>query len=104
MDIDYNGLTLAQLKEINRKSAAAIASFEQRARKDAIAKATEIAKAAGFGSIEDMISSQPAKAGKVEPKYRHPENLDLTWTGRGRKPGWIVEALDAGKSLDDFAI
>ena len=101
MDIDYNTLTLEQLKEINRKSAAAITSYEGRARKEALAKATEIAKAAGFASLEDMMAAQPAKA---EPKYRHPENPDLTWTGRGRKPGWIAEALEAGKSLDDFAI
>ena len=101
MDIDYNTLTLEQLKEINRKSAAAITSHEGRTRKDAIAKATEIAKAAGFASLEDMMAAQPAKA---EPKYRHPENPDLTWSGRGRKPGWIVEALEAGRSLGDFAI
>jgi len=25
-------------------------------------------------------------------------------TGRGRKPKWIVEALDAGKDLESFAI
>ena len=104
MDINYNELTLEQLKEINKKSAAAIANFENRRKKDAIQKATEIAKAAGFASLEDMMAAQPAKAGKTEPKYRHPENPDLTWTGRGRKPGWIAEALEAGKSLDDFAI
>lgn len=104
MEIDYNTLTLEQLKDINRKSAAAIKSFETRTRKEAVAKATEIAKAAGFASLEEMIANQPAKAGKVEPKYRHPENPALTWTGRGRKPRWIAEALEAGKSLDDFAI
>lgn len=104
MDIDYNSLTLDQLKEINRKSAAAIASYESRTRKEAIAKATEIARAAGFASLEDMVAAKPGRGGKTEPKYRHPENPDLTWTGRGRKPGWITEALEAGKSLDEFAI
>nr|WP_237168693.1 H-NS histone family protein [Paracoccus shandongensis] len=86
------------------QSAAAIKSFETRTRKEAITKATEIAKAAGFASLEDMMAAQPGNAGKAEPKYRHPENPDLTWTGRGRKPGWIGEALEAGKSLDDFVI
>lgn len=103
MDINYNDLSLEQLKEINKKSAAAIADFENRRKKEAIQKATEIAKAAGFASLEDMLAAQPVKQ-KAEPKYRHPENPDLTWSGRGRKPGWISEALDAGKSLDEFAI
>ena len=104
MEINYNELTLEELKEINRKSAAAIADFENRQKKQAIQKATEIAKAAGFSSLEEMIAAQPAKRPQGEARYRHPENPDITWTGRGRKPGWIVEALEAGKSLDDFAI
>lgn len=104
MDIDYNALSLDQLKEINKKSAAAIASYENRQRKEALSKATEIAKAAGFSSLEEMMASQPVKAAKAEPKYRHPDNPEMTWSGRGRKPSWIAEALEAGKSLDDFAI
>lgn len=104
MDINYDELTLGQLKDINRQSAKAIASFEDRQKKEAIAKATEIAKAAGFSSLEEMIAAQPAKRVRAEAKYRHPENPKLTWTGRGRKPSWIAEALEAGKSLDGFAV
>ncbi len=92
MDIDYNALTLEQLKEINRKSAAAIKSYENRTRKETIAQAIEIAKAAGFASLEEMVAIQPARVGKADPKYRHPENPDLDWAGRRRKPGWIAEA------------
>ena len=102
MDINYNELSLEQLKEINKKSAAAIADFENRRKKDAIQKATEIAKAAGFASLEDMLAAQPAKQ-KAEPKYRHPENPELTWSGRGRRPQWINEALDSGRTLEDLA-
>ncbi|WP_354540899.1 H-NS histone family protein [Roseovarius sp. MBR-6] len=36
-------------------------------------------------------------------KYRHPENPALTWSGRGRKPQWFVEALDAGNTASDLA-
>jgi DNA-binding protein H-NS len=36
--------------------------------------------------------------------YRHPENADQTWSGRGRQPDWMKEALAAGKSKDDFLI
>jgi DNA-binding protein H-NS len=37
-------------------------------------------------------------------KYRHPENPDLSWSGGGRQPTWIREAIDAGRSLTDFEI
>lgn len=27
-------------------------------------------------------------------KYRHPENPELTWSGRGKQPGWLRAALE----------
>lgn len=32
------------------------------------------------------------------------ELRELTWSGRGRKPKWVAEALDRGKQLDDLLI
>jgi DNA-binding protein H-NS len=37
------------------------------------------------------------------PKYRDPSS-GKTWTGKGKAPGWIHEALENGKSKDDFLI
>jgi DNA-binding protein H-NS len=42
--------------------------------------------------------------GKVEPKYRNPENPAETWAGRGLKPRWLAMALKSGKKLEDFSI
>lgn len=28
------------------------------------------------------------------PKYRNPANPEQTWTGRGKKPGWLKQAAD----------
>ncbi|WP_445322487.1 H-NS histone family protein [Roseobacter sp. HKCC-CH-9208] len=50
-----------------------------------------------------MLGGRKAGA-KVAPRYRNPSNPDQTWTGRGRKPLWVVDALNSGKSLDDLAI
>jgi DNA-binding protein H-NS len=44
-----------------------------------------------------------AKAGKVAPKYRHPET-GTTWTGRGIPPKWLAAELAQGRSRDDFLI
>ena len=40
--------------------------------------------------------------GKIVPRYRHPDGQ--TWTGRGLKPRWLVGALEAGHTLDEFLI
>ena len=45
-----------------------------------------------------------APRGKVAPKYQNPADASQTWTGRGRKPLWVIAALDSGKTLDDIAI
>ena len=41
---------------------------------------------------------------KVLPKYRNPSNPAETWSGRGRRPAWVVAELNSGKKLDDLAI
>jgi DNA-binding protein H-NS len=35
-------------------------------------------------------------------KYRGPAGQ--AWSGVGRKPLWVAEALAAGRSLEDFAV
>jgi DNA-binding protein H-NS len=40
---------------------------------------------------------------KVSPRYRNPETSE-TWSGRGKQPRWLVAAMEAGGSLDDFRI
>jgi len=33
---------------------------------------------------------------------QHPEDPDVTWSGRGRKPAWIVEWIERGKPIEDL--
>ncbi|MDR1853736.1 MAG: H-NS histone family protein [Azoarcus sp.] len=37
-------------------------------------------------------------------KYRNPVNPSQGWTGHGRKPGWVVEYLANGGTLDKLAV
>ncbi len=41
---------------------------------------------------------------KRGPAYRNPRNSAETWTGRGRQPKWLREALARGMRLADLAI
>lgn len=38
------------------------------------------------------------------PKYKHPEQEGLTWTGRGRQPRWYSEFIEAGGKEEDLLI
>jgi len=37
-------------------------------------------------------------------KYRNPVNPAQGWTGHGRKPGWVIDYLANGGSLDKLAV
>ena len=51
------------------------------------------------------LQPQPAKmVNPSTPKYRDPEKPENTWAGRGKKPGWLLEKLEAGASLEDFLL
>ncbi len=41
---------------------------------------------------------------KVLPKYYNPAVPAQTWSGRGKMPRWLVAALNAGRTLEDFKI
>lgn len=36
------------------------------------------------------------------PKYR--DDAGNTWVGRGKRPGWLRDALASGRTLEDFQI
>ncbi|TVS04656.1 MAG: H-NS histone family protein [Rhodobacteraceae bacterium] len=102
--LDLNALSLTELKKLHKDVTKAIESFEERQRKAVLAELDALARERGF-TIEQVVGVAPASTRKpVAPKYANPAAPSQTWSGRGRKPKWVVEALEAGKSLDDLAI
>ena len=41
---------------------------------------------------------------KVLPKYCNPSVPEETWSGRGKRPRWLVAALQSGHLLEEFRI
>lgn len=102
--IDLDTLSLAELKKLQKDVTKAIDTYEEREMKAAAAEAEALLRERGF-SLAQIMQMNPAKPrAKVAPKYANPADPSQTWTGRGRKPRWVVAALDAGKTLDDLAI
>ncbi|SEQ73292.1 DNA-binding protein H-NS [Thalassovita taeanensis] len=101
-------MTLAELKALEKKVVKAIASYEARQKKKARDVLEAKAKEMGFSLAELAGDDAPKAKRKVRgvgvAKYRNPDDDSQTWTGMGRRPGWVIDALDAGGSLDDLAI
>ena len=103
--MELSNLSLAELKNLLQALPDEIKRREKdekaKARKDLEAFAAE----RGF-SLEELLGNAKEKKERspVAAKYRHPQNADLQWTGRGRQPKWIVEFITAGGALEQLSI
>ncbi|ASJ74627.1 hypothetical protein IMCC3135_22785 [Granulosicoccus antarcticus IMCC3135] len=121
-------MSLDKLKREKAKIEKAITAMEAKEKKAAMAKVVAIAKESGFDlaelvgnttrAVKKAISAPAEKAapaarkkkkvaakrGKVAPKYRNPEDSDMTWTGRGKQPIWVRDYLAAGGTLESITI
>lgn len=108
MEIDIDDLSLEDLRALKTRVDRAIASFDARRRKEALAAAERAARELGFNLSELTGATRGRRnaggtAGEERVvKYVHPENATQTWSGRGRRPRWVIEQLEAGRSLDDL--
>lgn len=98
-------MSLNELQQLQKNITRMIDSYQERAKRDALSKLQETAKSFGY-TIEELLDVKPEKRTRapVQPKYRHSENPELTWSGRGRKPAWFASALASGVSLDELLI
>ncbi|MDA0720209.1 MAG: H-NS histone family protein, partial [Proteobacteria bacterium] len=81
-----------------------ILTFDDRHKAEARAKVEALAKEFGFSLAELIGTNKTTRRTYVAPKYQHPENSSVTWSGRGRKPQWFNQALASGKTPEDLAI
>jgi len=103
-EIDLSTMSLDELKSLQTKVNKAIETYEERKRKEAIAAVEAKAREMGFSLNELYATQQKKPRGARPPKYRHPENPNLTWSGRGRQPGWYKELVEAGTDPEDLKI
>jgi len=101
-----NGLekmSYVQLHDLQKKVEAVIAAKRT---VDALATKEQlraIAEKAGF-DIKELFGKRGSPKGSGIAKYRNPKDTAQTWTGRGRKPNWLVDAVKKGAKIESFAI
>lgn len=98
---------LAQKAELDKQIEKALA--EEKA--DAIGQIKQVMQDYGI-TVEDLTAAPKrgrkagtADAGErkpVAPKYR--DEAGNTWTGRGKQPKWVADALAGGLTLEDLLI
>jgi len=100
-DINLEKMSLKELKSLKRKVDKAIDGYEDRVRREALAALEDKARELGF-SLSELTKG--AKKPKVAAKYANPADPRQTWSGRGRKPGWFLDAIAKGSDVSDLEI
>jgi DNA-binding protein H-NS len=106
--MDLSTLSVSELRDLQQQIPAEIKRREAQEKINILNEVRAFAKARGY-AIEDLLGSKEVKtkavvANKVKVKYRHPENAELEWTGRGRKPKWVESWLGNGGNLDNLLV
>ncbi len=104
--MDLSSLSVAQLRDLQQQIPAEIKRRESEEKQTILNEVRAFAKARGY-AIEDLMGKEvkvKASGGKVKVKYRHPQNAELEWTGRGRKPKWVEAWLASGNSIDSLLV
>lgn len=103
-DFNLEALSLKELRQLRKGLAKAISISDNRQKAEARTKLEALAKEMGY-SLSELIGIE-AKATRAPPvvKYRHPENSALTWSGRGRKPQWFSDHINAGNDPRVLAV
>lgn len=102
MNIDLESMSRDQLQALINDAQKALKTVDARRKAEAKRAAELAAKEFGY-SLEEVLTAG-SKGSKGAPKYANPADRSQTWTGRGRKPNWVIEAIDAGRSLEDLEI
>ena len=107
--MDLINLTTDELRELQQQIPVELKRRESQEKNDAIAKLRAMAKTLGY-SLEDLVDKENKARGasgagsKVKVKYRHPENPEMVWTGRGLTPKWVKSWLETGATLESLKV
>lgn len=116
---DLAHLTLPQLKQLQNRIAKELSKREsdtkyallKRLRKLARDEGLELDELLGTKAADETpqakepkrrvkaASSSAEKKPPVPAKYRNPNNLDQSWSGRGRRPAWFEAWVNNGGSV-----
>ena len=100
--MNIEALSFEELETVLRDAETAIKRKRDEFRETAICQIREIAGKAGIAVIIEGENNKPKPVKTLPVKYR--DDNGNTWTGRGKKPTWLVSALAGGALLEDFAV
>ncbi len=97
MAINLDTLSPAELKALIANAQSQMQAAHANHVREVREKIERLLKSSGL-TLTDVYPTRGGKGAKgpksvVVPKYRNPANAAQTWSGRGKRPLWFVQAL-----------
>lgn len=97
MAINLDALSPAELQALIKSAEAQMGAARKTHIHEVRAKMDALLASSGL-TLDEVYPRRGSKGTKspkaaVAPKYRNPDNAAQTWSGRGKRPLWFVEAL-----------
>jgi DNA-binding protein H-NS len=104
-ELKLEGLSLLELEELSDRVAKEIVNKREARSRELREEMEKLAEREGL-TLEEVIRAgrKPRKRQPPKQKYCNPDKPSETWSGRGKKPAWVENALASGKSLEDLRI
>ena len=104
--VDIENLTLKQISDLEARIEKVKAQAVDKAKTDLKAKINRLLDGSGFTIAElyGFTTRRGRNGSKSAAKFANPDDPTQTWTGRGRKPNWLVARLKKGAKVETFAI
>jgi DNA-binding protein H-NS len=102
---DLSKYSLSQLKKIQTEVEEELKKRHFLSVSQAREQILHIARGTGL-SMDDLISGRHSKGSKepLAAKYRHPEDSEKQWSGRGRMPFWVKDWIESGRDLAETKV
>lgn len=101
--VDLSKLSIEELEALAKDIETEIHSRRQAERERVLAQMRELA--ASIGTTPEELFRRTGRIVETATlvKYRNPDNPVQVWSGRGKRPQWVTDALASGRTLDELA-
>ena len=97
---EYNTKQLSEMMPVIQK----LIKKKEKAEKDSLRQKMAILAAENGFTIDEILGKGKTTVKRtIKAKYKNP-NSDQTWSGRGRKPKWVVALVENGGDIETCTI
>jgi DNA-binding protein H-NS len=100
-DDQLEKLSVKQLRDLKARVDRLISARRREAKKSLMTRFRKLAADSGI-PLSEVVGKRRRRARNSGTLYVNPDNPAQTWAGRGRKPKWLNDKVEAGVRLESM--